>query len=156
MQQKGEQGDQYTVHWIRLYEFLDNRLADRDWMLEVINHINPDHMYFGKGYRPPTIANQLRDMPVANNDGFFDGLPVSTSKASRNNFAALTGDERYQMQVALEQAKLDRLKLQYERQQMIVQRHNNPMERGGIDDFNVMQLLDGNRMQMPNIAGAFG
>lgn len=44
------------------------------------------HPYFEKNYRPPKrqSAFVFEELKVNNEDGFFDGLPISNSKSKRN------------------------------------------------------------------------
>ena len=70
-------------------------MADRDWMLEVIMTLTDgNHDFFKKDFRPPTVRHQIMQMPVDESDGFFEGLPVSTSNARRNNYVALKPEEK--------------------------------------------------------------
>jgi len=58
----------------------DHTVVDKDWLIKVLSTLNQNHRYFAKDYRP--TAAELREedaqepqLEVANDDGFFDGLP---------------------------------------------------------------------------------
>ena len=82
--------DPETLPWANLHQYLSKRTANRDWMLELIMTItNGNHAFFRKDFKPITVRHTINAVPVDNEDGFFDGLPLSDANARRNNYAAL-------------------------------------------------------------------
>ena len=51
-------------------------MPDKQWILDVISTLNPNHAIFQKGYVPEkTEEAETRTVYVRNDDGLYDGLP---------------------------------------------------------------------------------
>ena len=53
----------------------DKHLPDKEWALEVLGTLNPDHEFFRRDYQPPPKPGRREkklDAPVDNFDGLFD------------------------------------------------------------------------------------
>ena len=71
--------------------------ADVHWMILILSTISPEHFIFAKDYVKPLIDRGQEkfvfDCNVPNDDGFFTGLPVSTSKGRAANVMAFMDAE---------------------------------------------------------------
>ena len=95
-----------------LREIVVKKLADSNWLIQVIYFLNPDHDIFQKEffYEKPKKERAFNNMPMINNDdGFWDNLPAAAKLGSKKNgprFLRLTKNERKQMKLqALELRK---------------------------------------------------
>ena len=86
---------------IALRDIVVKKLADSNWLVQVIYYLNPDHAIFQKEYfyEKPKKERAFNDLPMVNNDdGFFDNLPAmklkgkSNSPNHRNLLVPPTGD----------------------------------------------------------------
>ena len=82
------------------------KLADSNWLIQVIYYLNPDHAIFQKEYfyeKPKKERAAFNDIPLVNNDdGFWDNLPAAVKPGSKKNgprFLRLTKTERKQMKL---------------------------------------------------------
>ena len=55
----------------------EKRVPDKQWMLQVLNVLKPDHHYFRKDFVPKRAIDKLL---IDNSDGFFDHLPPGKYK----------------------------------------------------------------------------
>ena len=82
------------------------RAGDKAFMLDYLSTIcDQDHPYFAKDYRPPKRESNFKfeELKVDNSDGFFDGLPISTSKSKRRTTGiglVVNNQEREQRKLA--------------------------------------------------------
>jgi len=70
---------------------LQSHPPDKDWLINVIGLVNPEHEIFAKGYIPPKEEKPRGNQPsIPDHQGFFDGLPRTKSKGRllRINLAA--------------------------------------------------------------------
>ena len=59
-----------------LAEAVQAQPPDKHWQLLVLNHIDPSHMVFQKGYVKPKGQRKKEDeYQIEDRDGFFEGLP---------------------------------------------------------------------------------
>ena len=60
---------------------------NREWLLNMLHTFTPDHAFFTKGFVKKQYMRQAEqgsddDAGLANDDGFFDGLPLYSGSAS--------------------------------------------------------------------------
>ena len=100
--------------FVNFLTHLRARAGDKQFMLDYLSTIcDRDHPYFAKDYRPPKrqSAFVFEEVKVDNSDGFFTGLPISSSKSKR----AGVGMRAVMSNEQVEQYKLAKLKAQAER-----------------------------------------
>ena len=60
-------------------ELIEKKLANTEWLVQVLHCINPGHVIFAKDYiyERPAKARAMNALPLLkNDDGFFDNLPL--------------------------------------------------------------------------------
>ena len=62
----------------KLVKILRKKSGNKEWLLRVLHHLEPQHPVFAKGYRYVRPVNKLnpdRLEVFQNHDGFYDDLP---------------------------------------------------------------------------------
>ena len=58
----------------------EKRQPDKQWALQILSVLKPDHKYFKKDYVPKRAIDSIL---LDNSDGFFDGLPPGKWKKQK-------------------------------------------------------------------------
>ena len=66
----------------KLLGITEKRIPDKDWALQMLYALKPDHNFFKKSYVPKRAVDKIL---LDNRDGFFDGLPPGKFKKRMGN-----------------------------------------------------------------------
>ena len=76
-------------------------VPDKQWMLDLIGLLEPEHKYFQRDYRPVQHKPSMLQQTLDNSDGFYTGLPASKAKGAgvRRKAKVVSKDEKDRLEM---------------------------------------------------------